>query len=271
MILATTSSWVVPVVTALAGAAVGLLGGGLIRLLLDRRQELVRAQAYARVIHDELTQIENRLTTVLDEGNLWAARVPLPTSAWHEHRAAVAAAVTDVEFFALATCYRIVENMNAEIRSGGARRRLLERVFRVTSVEEELIGMMAISQRLYVPLAISSIKWLAEGNAKLWRRRRTEAVLSPDPNAPCRCGHTFWDHERRTRKRHLRVRHRSERMVDRAYACGVEGCSCRRFRYAGSRWAAPLRRIRALPQAPYVTADLGDDSEAPAEAESGRD
>jgi hypothetical protein len=55
---------IIPIVTAFGGAAIGFIGGGGIRLLLDRRQELVKAQAFARVILDELHSIENLLDPV---------------------------------------------------------------------------------------------------------------------------------------------------------------------------------------------------------------
>src|SRR5689334_4224780 len=101
------SAWV-PVVAALAGAAVGFIGAGTVRLLLDRRQELVRAQAFARVILEELRAAAARLEPQLIEQNPFLAFGPIADDAWRAHRSDIAAVVLAWEFTTLTTVYRAI-------------------------------------------------------------------------------------------------------------------------------------------------------------------
>jgi hypothetical protein len=274
---AADGSVVVPIIAALVGAIVGFVGGGGARFILDKRQEYVRAQAYARVIEDELQEIDARLTRVLDDGDPFTP-TPLPTSAWIEHRTAVASLVAPEEFFALSHFYRWVGAVNAELASL-AEPPLWYRVARNFGVPppngESLAGLMDLVRRLLRTLALPSITWLAQGKGNVIRRRRALTVLCPDPRSRCGCGHEFEKHRWETRKRRFRIRWRDHGGIEIAHECNVVGCECSRFHLAGAGASRPIRRLNLLAQAPYLGMDGAeplegeDDSHYPATAQRG--
>jgi hypothetical protein len=107
-------------------------------------------------------------------------------------------------------------------------------------------------------MALPSIAWLAKGNPKWWRRRRSEPLLTPEADGLCRCGHRFDNHRWSERRRRVRVRWREWRRVELAHECNLAGCDCRYFLIDdGARLPRQLlRRINALPQAPYLSTEL---------------
>jgi hypothetical protein len=205
---------VVPVVSAL----LGLLGGGIVRFLLDRRAEIARAVGFARVVHEELQDAARRL----EADNL----LLLSTGAWEQYGSDLAGALLEQEFMLLSATYRYMSVLNARVQV------LLAPVGAppvAGTVDDEMKQERWIVTSL-IAQGLSAIAWLARGDVPLWRRRRINVVLMPDPQIRCRCGHR-WEHHRwqwRTRKLRARWRHYNARCV--AYECNVEGCDCRWWR-----------------------------------------
>jgi hypothetical protein len=108
----------VALATVLISAIAGLLAGGLVRYALDRRQELVSAQAFARVIHDELQQNEQLLERILESEIPLNAGAAISMTSWQEHRAAVAAQLLEEEFFALSSVYRYIQSARGRLGPG---------------------------------------------------------------------------------------------------------------------------------------------------------
>jgi hypothetical protein len=260
VVIAASSTGVsLPIVAALIGAAVGFLGAGGMRLVLDRRQELVRAQAHGRVILEELRGIAERLSPELEVQNPLLATAELPTDAWHSNRTEIASVVLHEEFLALSMAYRAVAFVNGlssflhELwSSGGAHPIDPDAIEIPEDMRRERHNVRLIIEGLAIP----SVEWLATGNLRFFRRRRAHMTLTPSPDEPCRCGHRWDVHRWKWRRRWLRLRWHSYTVRSAAYECNREGCTCRRFRWAAaSFYTRPLRRLNLLPPAPYLGMD----------------
>lgn len=252
----------VPIVTALGGAAVGFIGAGGTRLLLDRRQELVRAQAYARVILDELRRIDNLLDPTLPANVL--LNFELPTDAWLRHQADVAAVLVHGEYMGLAAAYRAVAHFNhllVEERLSWEQDSSEDPVLDDETIKERQITGLIVSQ-----LAIPAVEWLADAERiPFWKWRRAKTVLTPYPDYECLCGHR-WDCHRWSweLRQWWRVRWRSYQAKSVAHECNVAGCSCRWFRDPGV--SAPTRALRRLGmgrQAPHIGRDTPEPEPEP--------
>jgi hypothetical protein len=104
-------AWWITVAAALLGGLLGVSGGAVVRLALDRRQEQVRARAYARVIRDELETNAQTLEHAIEtQDHSFVSH--LSVRAWNENRAAVAAQVLEEEFLALSTTYRVIASVS---------------------------------------------------------------------------------------------------------------------------------------------------------------
>lgn len=247
----------IPIAAALIGAAVGFIGAGGLRLILDRRQELVRAQGYGRVILDELRGIAGRLDPELEQDNPILATEPLPMSAWRDHRADVAAVLLHAEFIGLSGTYRAVAEANhisAAVRRdwevAAAHGRAWTPVIPEGAMQERQFVRITVEQ-----IGIPCIQWLADGELQFFRRRRVGGlVLTPYPDVKCRCEHRWDCHRWSWDKRRIRLRWRRSKTRSVAHECNVAGCACRRFSWSESRlWERPLRRVFLLPQAPLIS------------------
>lgn len=230
--------------SAVLGAAIGFLGSGGVRLFLDRRQELVAAQAFARVMRDELLVIDRILEFLLEDRRLQSF-IELPADQWRAHRSAIAAKITSEEFLAVSTAYRAIDALNA----------LLARQ-EVGRLPQSLLEEITTTRTIVEQIAAPSIEWLAEGQ-KNWRdilrTRRASSVLVQWPQARCVCNHRLDVHRWEFRRRRVRLRRRSERMIEVAHECNVVECRCGYFRWGkASRWNRPLRRWNLLPQSSYI-------------------
>ena len=215
-----------PVLTAL----LGLLGGGIVRALLDRRAEVKRVVGYARAVREELQDAGRRLA---DGGPH-----RLPTSTWETHHADLAGALLEEEYMFLGRVYRAMGDYNAGLDAKRGKR------LRARAVDETVRMDHQIASSL-VTQGLSAIAWLARGDVTLFGRRRAQLVFDAHPGLRCKCGHT-WDHHRweQFRRRRLRIRNRdlTARVV--AHECNVASCRCTWFREEGRRHLP--RRVQRL-------------------------
>lgn len=209
------ASWsvAVPLLAALAGAVIGFVGAGTVRLLLDRRQELVRAKAFGRVILDELRTADARLDPELVGENPFLAFGPIPIEAWLSYRTDVASVLLDEEFMALSTVYRAISaanSMSASVVAAWGEQ--MERDDPHLEVPEGVMEERHMIRLTVQQVGVPSVQWLAEGNVSFWKRRRVHTAMTPDPARKCRCGHR-WDCHRWSwrHRRWWRVRWRPTR------------------------------------------------------------
>lgn len=249
----------VPIVAALLAAAVGFFGGAGIRLFFDRRQELVRAQAFGRVILDELESIAKRLFAAGEEQDAGYIASPLPTDAWMAHRADVGAVVLYEEFLALSQVYRAVEAFNYEAAAFFSR---IPPSAHLPPLDAPLSEQVHVTWLMVTKLGTPSIEWLARGKLPFFRRRRLQPTLTPSPKLRCRCGHRWDSHRWEWRRRWLRLKQLRYTQRSVGHECNVRGCACRHFIQAeGPRWLTVLRRARLAPQVQYM--DFLEDKEPP--------
>jgi hypothetical protein len=229
---------VVPLVTAL----LGLLGGGVVRYLLDRRADMARAIGFARVVREELQINQRRLEA--DE------RYLLSTGAWEQYGSELAGALLEVEFKALNVVYRVIASVNAQTRA------LVEpttRWRRRPGIPDAAARVEKEGAAAAIAEGLLATEWLARGDVPLWKRRRPLMVLTPHPLSRCRCGHR-WDHHRwQWRSRPLRLGFRKYPVRVVAHECNVESCECRWWQEAGAithvpRWMQ--QRLGVGTQAP---------------------
>ncbi len=254
---------VVPLVTAL----LGLLGGGLVRYLLDRRQATARAEGYARVVREELRNVLQRLDPEIPGVPL------LPTQAWEQHSSELAGALLPDEFSALTVVYRMIAAANWRAEA------LVSPIpgapsFPVDSIPDDVRDERAHVAAAVATLGLPMIDWLALGKAPFWRRRRVQEVMVPAPAEHCRCGHR-WDCHRWTWHKRGWWRLRRRRYLQRsiAHECNVRNCGCQWFREPGRahlpRW---VQRFGPGRQAPTLVPEPSPppvDSRIPATAQPG--
>jgi hypothetical protein len=96
----------------LIGVIVGGLLGGVASDIVERRVRRRSADAAGRVIAAELALAYARLNGAADAGEWWSGT--LPTAAWRDHFAALAAEAPDDLIGELATAYALLESWNDE-------------------------------------------------------------------------------------------------------------------------------------------------------------
>ena len=241
-----------PVVTGLGGAVLGFVGAGGVRWLLDRRQELARAQGFARVVLDELRAGVRRLDPGVEGAHPEIALAQLATDAWSAHRVEIAGALLPEEFVGLATSYRAIAALNAQLLMASELGSAPPSA--VPVVPQAIQEARSLTLSIVTSLAIPSIEWLAEGKVSPWRRRRAKFVMTPPPGLRCRCGHR-WDHHRWSWESRgwWRVRWRTYEVRTMAHECHVTGCECSWFREPGAHHLPRVVQIRgAGRQAPHM-------------------
>lgn len=270
------------VVAAIVGALAGIIGGAFVRFALDRRQELVTARAFARVIQDELQLNARIVRGVIDLELPLEALSRVSAAAWREHAAAVAGQLHEFGFLALSTTYRASAGLPfvagelpvgpdvlepeangpmapTEEESGETTGAVQEGFDDPELIWERLRGELAEILLVIERIGMPAIAVLASAETHWWHRRRPMAVLTPDPRAVCHCGHHFDHHRWTTRKRRFRLRWREWRGIEIAHECNLADCGCRHFTVHGaSSWSRLLGRLNLVPQAPYLSTSLGD-------------
>jgi hypothetical protein len=188
----------VPIASALVAGVIGLVGGAGIRLLFDRRQELVRAQAFGRVLLDELESIGKRLSMAIEEADTSVLAYPLPIDAWEAHRSDVAGVLLYEEFLALTQTYRAVDAFNYEAAAFFAS---VGPTDTAPALEGHLAEQAHITRLMVANLGAPCISWLAKEKLPFFKRRRVQSTLTPDPDERCQCGHRWDSHRWEWRRR----------------------------------------------------------------------
>lgn len=251
----------------LVSAVLALLGGGVVRFVLDRKQTMSRAEGFARVVREELRNVVQRL-------NPGVPGLPLlPTQAWEQHSSELAAVLLADEFAQLTVIYRMIAEANWRAQG------IVAPIPGAPSFPVDHVPQDVRDQRAHVAIAVESaalptIEWLALGKAPLLRRRRVREVMTPWPHIRCRCGHR-WDHHRWSWRNRgwWRLRWRRYEVRSVAHECNEDGCECRWFQDRHHRhlprW---LQRLGPGRQAPSIEPDpqlAVPDSRIPATAQPG--
>jgi hypothetical protein len=230
----------------IAAALLGLLGGGIVRFVLDRRQAMMRATGYARVVREELYNVLERLDPNL-EG------VPaLPTDAWSQYATELAGALTPDEFSALTRVYRTIAANNWQLSAAIAPISGAPPI--AIPITPEIRGERHMVALVVEHIGLPSIEWLATGRVPWLRQRRAIPTMTPVPETRCRCGHQWVNHRwtwQRRRWWRLRWRFYTRRSV--AHECNVVGCVCTWFRTPGQvHLPRAIQRFGPGRQAPHV-------------------
>jgi hypothetical protein len=96
----------------LIGVVAGVVAGGAISLLIQRRQQVQTAVISGRLIAAELDRAATLMDPTISEGNWWTK--DLPTEIWQAHRVGLAAGVDDNILGLLETAYGTITGLNAE-------------------------------------------------------------------------------------------------------------------------------------------------------------
>lgn len=96
----------------LIGVVAGALLGGLVRVLVDRQRQQLRARVAARLIAAELGVVVRKLQSAVKTGGWWAGE--LPTQAWRGHLGDLAVVVSNADLNSVQAAYESIDTWNAD-------------------------------------------------------------------------------------------------------------------------------------------------------------